>query len=112
MHTVVMGTDPEGRQVDHRNGNGLDNQRGNLRWATMAEQRANMGRYTKSLSGFKGVHLDRRTGQWIAQLTHQYRKHYLGVFASPEAAAKAYDNKASELFGDFARLNFPTSGQA
>ena len=93
--------------VDHRNGNGLDNQRANLRESTHAQNMANSRRRKDNTSGFKGVSQERRTGRWVAQIQRGGHNFHLGTFGSPEDAARAYDAKAAELFGEFARPNFP-----
>src|SRR5215469_13359184 len=75
-------------RVDHIDGNGLNNQRSNLRAATLGQNEANSGpRY--GTSQFKGVSLDRR--RWRAQITIDRRNYRLGYFATEEDAACAYD---------------------
>ena len=97
MHNVITGWP----MTDHRNGNGLDNQRVNLRPATRSQNMANRRLNSNSASGFKGVH--RQRNRWIAHC----KSIYLGSFTTAEEAARAYDAAARELFGEFARLNFP-----
>lgn len=95
-------------RVDHINGNGLDNRQANLRGANASQNAANARRRRDSTSGFKGVHRHRSRGlPWRAQIATGGKKYHLGLFESPEAAARAYDTKARELFGEFAHLNFP-----
>jgi hypothetical protein len=105
MHKIVMGHDPEGRQVDHRDGCGLMNVRRNLRFATRHQQRMNQGPRSDNTSGYKGV--GRTRGRWRAYSQFAGVDISLGVFDTPEDAARSYDAKARELFGDFARTNFP-----
>ena len=94
--------------VDHINGNGLDNTRANLRPATRAQNSANAALRRDSTSGFKGVHRNGPRGlPWRAQIVKAGKKHHLGLFESAEIAARAYDVAARELFGEYARLNFP-----
>lgn len=93
--------------VDHINGNGLDNRRSNLREATKAQNGQNSGLSTRNKSGFKGVRLIARTGRWIAEIRPNRKTIYLGTFATPDDAARAYDAAAVEHYGEFARLNFP-----
>lgn len=102
MHRVIMGY--PATQVDHRDGNGLNNQRSNLRLATHSQNQHNAGLRKDNSSGYKGVY--RVTGAsnlWGVQV----KRIYLGTFPSAEQAARAYDAKAVELYGEFARLNFP-----
>lgn len=99
-------------RVDHVNGNGLDNRRGNLRLATASTNGANRGPQRNNTSGFKGVHQNRSTGRWIAQLGVGGRRLRLGTFDTAIEAALIYDAAAREHFGEFARLNFPTQEMA
>jgi hypothetical protein len=57
-------------------------------------------------SHFKGVSRHSQNGTWIAQIVSPGRSSYIGTFATEEAAARAYDAKARELFGEFANTNF------
>jgi hypothetical protein len=107
MHALILGKDPEGRQVDHRDGNGLNNRRENLRYATMSEQRRNAPARRNNKTGFKGVTLHyQATGLYVAQIGTKARRLTIGYFSSAEQAARAYDDKAREWFGEFARTNF------
>lgn len=104
LHTFLTGE----ACIDHRNGNGLDNQRENLRPATKGQNSANRKLRADSTSGFKGVCAHPGNGlPWRAQIVRNYKKRHLGLFATAEEAARAYDAAAVELFGEFARLNFP-----
>lgn len=103
MHRLIMGF-PDAI-VDHRNLDGLDNRRKNLRKATSNQNLANTTERSHRNGQFKGVYRHHR--KWMAAGTF-YGKHvFLGMFSSPEDAARAYDAKAIEAFGEFARLNFP-----
>ena len=106
MHQLILGTGEPGMEIDHKNRNGLDNQRANLRWATKAQQRANQAVRKDSQSGFKGVNL-LRGKYWAAHIREDGRQRHLGYFPTAEDAARAYDARARELFGEFAALNFP-----
>lgn len=107
LHTFLTGW-PE---TDHRNGNGLDNQRANLRLATRSQNMGNGGNRANNTSGYKGAHWRADTGRWRALITVEYRRIYLGYFDSAEDAARAYDAAARDLFGEFAALNFPADGE-
>ena len=91
--------------VDHINHDPLDNHRHNLRLATRSQNAANVGPYANNTSGYKGV--DFNQGKWRARITQHGKRHFLGTFDTAEEAARAYDSKALELFGEFASLNFP-----
>jgi hypothetical protein len=102
MHRLIMAA-PDGIGVDHINGDGLDNRRANLRLASQRDNSANMAVRASSATGFKGVSWKRRNRKWQAQIGRTY----LGIFASAEEAARAYDHAAREAWGEFAHLNFP-----
>jgi hypothetical protein len=95
--------------VDHRNGNGLDNRRANLRPATLAQNAQNNAPMRGKASPYKGVALiaRRKSRPWLAQIKKDRKYFYLGYFGSQEDAARAYDAAAQRLFGEFAFLNFP-----
>jgi hypothetical protein len=105
MHRVVLGQ--ECPEVDHINGNGLDNRRSNLRPATRADNSHNCRIQVNNTSGFRGVSWCKRDQKWIAMIRSNVRQLNLGRFATAEEAARAYDAAAVRLHGDFARLNFP-----
>ena len=102
MHRRILDV-PADVQVDHVNGHRLDNRRSNLRVATVAQQA--MNRRASSATGFKGVSPHR--GRYQARIMRDGRHRVLGCYSDAEEAARAYDAAAVELFGAFARLNFP-----
>jgi hypothetical protein len=107
MHVLLMGR-RRGFLTDHINGNGLDNRRSNLRWATCAQNQANKRHQRNARSPYKGAWPPSSNHpKWRAAITHAGVRYFLGVFDSAEGAARAYDSKAKELFGEFAKLNFP-----
>ena len=105
MHRAIM-EPPKGMVVDHINGNRMDDRRCNLRICTPLQNGWNR-RSTGGTSRFKGVHLDRRSGKWIARIRYLGRTIRIGSFDDEVQAARAYDRMAMKLFGEFAYLNFP-----
>lgn len=105
MHRQIMNA-PDGVEVDHINGNGLDNRRENLRLATPAENCRNSPKQRRNTSGYKGVTWHKRARRWMAQIGIDGKTICVGYFKNPKDAAKAYDAHARELHGIFARTNF------
>lgn len=108
MHREIMGN-PNGKQVDHIDGNPRNNQRSNLRICKHGDNMKNVKRNSRNASGYKGVyrHINTTSRVWVSEITSDGVRTFLGMFETPEAAARAYDEKAKELHGKFARLNFP-----
>ena len=89
--------------VDHMNRNTQDNRWNNLRAATHSQNQANNGR--RRTLPYRGITL--RRSKYVAQCSYKGRPQYLGSFNNMEDAARAYDQRAKQLFGEFAVLNFP-----
>jgi hypothetical protein len=106
MHRLIIDA-PPASHVDHINGDGLDNRRCNLRLVTRAQNMRNRRISTASVSGFKGLDWIARKSKWRARIKCDSVNHHICYFASAEEAARAYDAKARELFGEYARCNFP-----
>jgi hypothetical protein len=100
IHRLLL---PGLKMIDHRNRDGLDNRRCNLRAATSAQNQANRRGWGRC--GFKGTYLNR--GKYVAAIAPHGRTRNLGTFGTVEEAAEAYDIAAVEDFGEFAYLNFP-----
>ena len=106
MHRLIMNV-PKRLQVDHRNYDGLDNRKSNLRICTHAENLHNQRpQKRKTSSQYKGVCWYKQGKKWLVKIRSNNRRIYLGCFTNEIAAAYAYDKKAKELFGEFAYLNF------
>jgi len=96
---------PKKMVIDHKNGNKLDNRRGNLRICTYPENCINSPMKKNNTSGYKGVTFWKRDNNWKAQIRFNRKNLHIGYFQTKEKAAKAYNKKARELFGNFAYLN-------
>ena len=97
MHRQILEA-PDGAEIDHINGRGLDNRRNNLRFATRQQGLANRAVFKSNKSGFKGVHYDEKIGKW--------KMVFSAHFDSAEEAARVYDQLARLIFGEFAKTNF------
>ncbi len=106
MHRAIMDP-PKGMFVDHIDGNRGNNRRANLRICTPEQNNRNARPIRNSSSRFKGVHWDKKSRKWVAMIRSGGKQIFLGAFDDEIEAAKAYDRKARELFGEFAYLNFP-----
>lgn len=108
MHRELLDA-PDGVDVDHKNGDGLDNRSENLRLTTRAGNARNAAKRrstTRELtSRFKGVFWDKSRRRWVATIRHDGRTVRLGRFLDEESAARAYDAAALRHFGRFARTN-------
>ncbi len=104
MHRLITGAGPE-KEIDHIDGNTLNNRRSNLRIVQGNGNHWNQPLRKDSTTGFKGVTFVRRDQKFKAQIGINGRKKHLGYFATAETAADAYDTAAIELFGPFARTN-------
>ena len=102
MHRTIMG-EPDGMDVDHCDGDGLNNRRANLREATRKQNTHNQRTRSSNTSGFKGVTWHKAGGKWQAQIMMDGRKRHLGLFDTPEAAHEAYVSASKDLHGNFGR---------
>ena len=105
MHRVIMGLGPDGPKVDHKDGNGLNNQRENLRLASTIQNGQNRRPDKRGSSKYKGVCWKSRRSHWEASIQHNGKRIHLGCFQNELEAARAYDKTALEFFGEFARIN-------
>lgn len=105
MHRVIMNPEP-GYQVDHINGNGLDNRRVNLRICTPRQNSCNVAPQPGKSSRFKGVGWCKRSKKWRARIRDNGKFKELGEYTDEMDAARAYDKAAREIQGEFAWLNF------
>lgn len=108
---IVFGnTPPAGHvtQVDHRDRDGLNCRRRNLRVATRTQNGCNHAGSVRKRVGYRGVAISRsRCNPYRAYVAPGKKQIHLGLFPTAEAAGRAYDAKAQEIYGEFAYLNFP-----
>jgi hypothetical protein len=102
LHRLVMG-DPEGKMVDHREGDPRNNRKALLRPATHEENNKNAKMTCTNTSGIKGVSWYKPTKKWRASISHDGKRIHLGYFTDLEEAAKAYKEAAVKYHGEFAR---------
>lgn len=96
---------PEGLLIDHADRNPLNNSIGNLRLADFSRNNVNRTPVEGASSRFVGVYFHRKRNKWAAQIKHESKVKYLGLFADEEDAARRRDEEAIKLFGPFALLN-------
>lgn len=105
MHRLIINA-PAGIQVDHLNHDGLDNRKINLRLCSNAQNARNARKkLTPCSSKFKGVSWDKLDRKWKASIRFNRKSRTIGRFNTEDQAAIAYNEKAKELFGEFACLN-------
>lgn len=105
MHRYIMNT-PNLMSTDHINHDTLDNRRFNLRVCTKSENAMNIIKTKLASSKYKGVYWDKRIKKWVARVHYNYNYNHVGNFDNETDAAKAYDKKDIEIFGEFANTNF------
>jgi hypothetical protein len=94
------------KNPDHRDRDGLNNQRNNLREATLTQQKANRrNNFKNNTSEYKGVYWDKKAKKWRAYICINKKCIYLGLFINIKDAARVYNMAAIKHFGEFAVLN-------
>ena len=106
MHNIIMDIQDPSFPIDHISCNSLDNRRCNLRIATVSQNQCNKGKRGNAKHKYKGIMVNGEN--YSAGISYMGKKYHLGTYQSEVEAAKAYDAKAKELHGEFARLNFPS----
>lgn len=104
MHHFILGNNQ--KIIDHIDGNGLNNMKSNLRFASHRQNLMNQRKQKNRTSIYKGVYFSKDCNKFIANIKTNRKTTYLGCFSNEYDAAIAYDIKAKELFGEFAKLNF------
>ena len=104
LHRLITAAQ-KGEYIDHINRDRLDNREENLRSATYQQNLINKPKQANNTSGYKGVFYRKDTNKWFAKIVKEGKQHHLGTYESKTDAAKAYNEKALELFGEFAYTN-------
>jgi hypothetical protein len=106
MHRVIMNT-PLGQEVDHIDRNGCHNWQENMRNCEKGQNQMNQSKRSDNTSGFKGVSWHKQRQKWNAKIYIKGKHKSLGLYQTPEEAARAYDRAAEKFFREYAFLNFP-----
>jgi AP2 domain/HNH endonuclease len=93
----------ECNQVDHVDGNGLNNIRSNLRAVTASQNQHNRNKNKLNTSGFKGVGWHKKTGKWRCQIMNKKTLHHIGTYSTIEEASAAYFDASKKLHGQFGK---------
>lgn len=104
MHRQIMNP-PDSKLVDHINRDPRDNRKCNLRMCTSSQNSFNQKKRKNVTSKYKGVSYSKERNKWVCMITCKYKDYPLGRFKTEQEAAKKYNEKAKELFGEFAYLN-------
>lgn len=96
---------PKDLEVDHIDGNRLNNQKSNLRLVSSSQNKMNRGARKDCKSGYKGVSWNTKNNNWNARIKTPTTYKHLGVFTTKEEAAEAYNKAAKFYFGEYAWLN-------
>ena len=105
MHRQILNA-PDDMQIDHINGNGLDNRRNNLRLVTSSQNHFNQHKQQRSTSSrYKGVYWHKRDKVWVVGIQAFGIYYYIGSFTNEQEAALAYNEAANNYHGEYAKLN-------
>ena len=108
MHRLILSLKKgDKREADHRDGNGLNNRRYNLRICSRQQNCYNKRPQQGGTSRFKGVSWSRKVNKWQAYIGFNNKGIYLGYYSDQQVAAIRYDMAAIYFFGQFARINYP-----
>lgn len=106
MHRLILDASPD-KHVDHKDGDGLNNRRENIRLCSARQNsQARKIKTVGTTSRFRGVSWDKTNLLWKSEIKSRGKNYFLGRFAKEKDAARAYDKKARELFGEYAAPNF------
>lgn len=105
MHRLILGLVTKDQIADHKDGNGLNNQRTNLRAVTLSQNASNRRSKLNGTSKYLGVNWHKKEKRWNASIRKNGKLVCLGGFSKEEDAALAYNTGALKLHGEFANLN-------
>ena len=100
LHRIIMNC-PDGKFIDHINGNGLDNRKENLRICNKSQNSGNSKLRTDNTSGIKGVSWDKRNKKWVVRIKMDGKHKFLGYFSNKYYAKNVYEKVAKGYFGEF-----------
>lgn len=106
MHRFIT-SPPDGVEIDHKDSNGLNNQKNNLRLCNRSQNVGNNRPGTRNKSGYKGVFCHKLTGKWRASVGIGGKTRHISLFEDPKMAAMVRDGVAVHLWGEYAYLNMP-----
>jgi HNH endonuclease/AP2 domain len=104
LHRFIINP-PKGLEIDHIDGNRLNNQKSNLRLATSSQNKINRGPRKDNKSGYKGVSWHKQQEKWTARIMTSGKYLSLGLFKDIRLAAQAYNEAAVRYYGAYAWLN-------
>lgn len=104
LHRLITNC-PRDMQIDHIDGNGLNNCRDNLRVCTHSQNQHNKKKMKRNTSGYKGVFFNKRDSNWKSMIMVNKKSVFLGYFSNPEDAYKAYCEAAEKYHGEFKNLD-------
>ena len=104
IHRLIM-KPQKGQEIDHIDGNRLNNQKSNLRFATSSQNKMNRGARIDCKSGFKGVSWHKQRNKWTARIMINGNYKHLGLFTNISDAINEYNKTALQVYGEFAWLN-------
>jgi hypothetical protein len=111
LHRFILGMSDDSVEVDHRDQDGLNNRRKNLRLGSRRQNMCNKVKNFGRTSAYKGVCWNKKDGKWQAKIQQNRVTRYIGNFDSETEAALMYDRAAYSYHGEFAVLNFPQNLQ-
>lgn len=110
MHRIIMKA-KKGEQVDHIDGNRLNNQRDNLRLVNNSQNSMNRSLQGNNTSGYKGVSWSKEKRKWHSYITKNGKRTHIGYYACKHEAAKEHNKMALKVHGEYAKLNKIIEGE-